>query len=103
MSRGFRRLLPTWAPLVILAALEIGASFLPLSPATRPLLLIPAIAVAAIVATLFMETGQGPGGLVRLVAVAGLLWLTMLLGLGSLDALTRTGYQLQSADRLGTR
>jgi hypothetical protein len=32
---------------------------------------------------------------VRLFAAAGLLWLTILLGLGSLDPLTRTDYPVQ--------
>jgi cytochrome c oxidase subunit IV len=47
--------------------------------------------------TLFMQIGRGPV-IVRLFAVAGLLWLSILLGLGSLDPLTRTDYHVQAGN-----
>jgi hypothetical protein len=43
-----------------------------------------------------MEIGRALT-IVRLFAVAGLLWLTILLGLGSLDPMTRTDYHMQDA------
>jgi len=52
--------------------------------------------MVAAVGTLFMQVGKGPT-VIRLFAVAGLLWLTILLGLGSLDPLTRTDYPVQAA------
>ena len=70
-------------------------SFLPLDRALRPLVLIPAVLMVGIVGTVFMEVRRGPE-IVRLFAVAGLLWLTILLGLGSLDPMTRTDYRLQN-------
>jgi cytochrome c oxidase subunit 4 len=85
------KLLLTWLALLALLALEIGASFLPLSPAARPLILIPALAMLGIVVTSFMQVGRGPV-IVRLFAAAGLLWLVILLALGSLDPLTRVMY-----------
>jgi hypothetical protein len=62
----------------------------------RPLVLIPAVLMVAVVGTIFMEVGRGPE-IVRLFAVAALLWLSMLLGLGSLDPMTRIDYQVQAA------
>ena len=59
----------------------------------RPLLLVPAALMLAAVATMFMQIGRGPA-LVRVFAAAALLWVSILLGLGSLDPLTRTDYPL---------
>ncbi|MBV8777303.1 MAG: hypothetical protein JO258_08915, partial [Alphaproteobacteria bacterium] len=50
------------------------------------------------VATMFMQIGRGPA-LVRVFAAAGLLWLTILLGLGSVDPLTRTDYPVATPVR----
>lgn len=96
MSARFRHLLMAWGLLIGLLAIEFGASFLPLGRSFRPLLLLPAVLMVAAVGTLFMQVGKGPT-VIRLFAVAGLLWLTILLGLGSLDPLTRTDYPVQAA------
>jgi cytochrome c oxidase subunit IV len=88
------KVLLTWVALLALLAVEIGVSFLPLSPDTRPLILIPALAMLALIVGLFMQVGRGPT-IVRLFAAAGLLWLMILLALGSLDPLTRTNYPVQ--------
>jgi hypothetical protein len=50
--------------------------------------------MVCVVGSVFMEARQGPV-IVRLFIVAGLLWLGILLGLGSLDPLTRRDYYLQ--------
>jgi cytochrome c oxidase subunit IV len=97
MTPRFRRLLLAWALLMVLLAIEFGASFLPLGRSARPLLLVPAVLVVGAVVTLFMQIGRGPM-IVRLFAVAGLLWLSILLGLGSLDPLTRTDYHVQAGN-----
>ena len=88
------KVLLTWVALLILLAIEIGISFLPLSPATRPLILSPALVMLAVIVGRFMQVGRGPA-VVRLFAAAGLLWLMILLALGSLDPLTRTNYPVQ--------
>ncbi len=88
-----RRLLLAWALLMVLLAIEFGASFLPLGRSIRPFVLIPAVLMVAAVATLFMQIGRG-AAIVRLFAAAGLLWLGILLGLGSLDPLTRVDYHV---------
>jgi cytochrome c oxidase subunit IV len=90
-----RKLLLTWLGLLALLALEVGASFLPLHASDRPLLLIPALAMVGIVAMVFMQVGRGPV-IVRLFAAAGVLWLVILLALGSLDPLTRIDYPVTS-------
>ena len=91
MRAHLRRLVWTWVVLLMLLAIQFGASVVPFDPSLRPLLLVPAALMLAAVATMFMQIGRGPA-LVRVFAAAGLLWLTILLGLGSLDPLTRTDY-----------
>lgn len=94
-AHPLRRLLLTWALLMALLAIEFGASFLPLGRSVRPFLLVPAALMVAVVGTLFMHIGRGVV-IVRLFAAAGLLWLAILLGLGSLDPLTRVDYHVQA-------
>jgi cytochrome c oxidase subunit 4 len=94
-----RKLLLTWLGLLVLLALEVGASFLPLRASDRPLLLIPALAMVGIVAMVFMQVGRGPL-IVRLFAAAGVLWLVILLALGSLDPLTRIDYPVSIASHV---
>ena len=96
MTPRFRRLWLTLVLLLVLLAIEFGASFLPLDRSARPLVLIPAVLMVGVVGTIFMEVGRGPE-IVRLFAVAALLWLSILLGLGSLDPMTRIEYQVQVA------
>lgn len=85
------RLVLLWLALMVLGALEFGLSLLPLSHQARPLIMLPAIAMVTVVAVGFMNVTQGPT-IVRTFAIAALLWLLILLGLGSLDALTRIDY-----------
>jgi cytochrome c oxidase subunit IV len=94
MKAHFRNLLMTWLLLLVLLAAELGTSFLPLPRSARPLILIPVALMVAAVGAIFMQVGRGPQ-VVRLFAAAGLLWLTILLGLGSLDPMTRTDNRVQ--------
>jgi cytochrome c oxidase subunit IV len=96
MTPRFRRLRLTLVLLLVLLAIEFGMSFLPLDRAARPLVLIPAVLMVGVVGTVFMEVGRGPE-IIRLFAIAALLWLSILLGLGSLDPLTRIEYLVQAA------
>jgi hypothetical protein len=96
MTPRFRRLWLTLVLLLVLLAIEFGVSFLPLDPSARPLVLIPAALMVGVVGTMFMEIGRGPE-IIRLFAVAALLWLSILLGMGSLDPMTRIEYQVQAA------
>ncbi len=92
-----KSLLLTWLLVLLLGAAEFAASFLPLARAWRPLVMIPAAMMILGVAIGFMEVRRGPV-LVRAFAVAALLWLTILLGLGSVDPLTRTDYRSSPTD-----
>ncbi|HZK91780.1 MAG TPA: hypothetical protein VFC56_16690 [Stellaceae bacterium] len=92
-----RPLLLAWVLLMALLAIEFGAAFTPLGRSARPFVLIPAVLMVAVVGTLFMRVGRGVT-IVRLFAAAGLLWLGILLGLGSLDPLTRTDYPVQTGN-----
>lgn len=98
MISRLRHLSLTLMLLLVLLAIQFGVTFLPLHRADRPLVLIPAMLMVGILATVFMEVGRGPV-IVRLFAVAGLLWLSILLGLGSLDLMTRTDYSVEGAER----
>jgi cytochrome c oxidase subunit 4 len=91
-----RKLLVPSFTLLVLLALEVGASFLPLGRSARPLILIPALAMLGVLVSCFMHIGRGPA-VVRLFAAAGLLWLMILLVLGSLDPLTRINYPVQGS------
>jgi hypothetical protein len=93
MRQRFRHLIAAFVSLVVLLAIEVGVTFLPLEPSARPLVLIPAVLMVLVVGLVFMEAGQGPR-IVRLFAVASLLWLSIQLGLGSLDPLTRVMYHV---------
>jgi cytochrome c oxidase subunit 4 len=94
MSSRFRHLWLALGLLLVLLAIEFGVSFLALGRSARPLVMIPAVFMVGTVGSIFMEVRRGPD-IVRLFAVAGLLWLMILLALGSLDALTRTDYPVQ--------
>lgn len=89
------RLLATFLLLLILLALEVWMSLLPPSPSIRVLILISALAMVALVAFGFMEIATAPPA-AHLFAVAGLLWLAILLGLGTVDPFTRTDYPVQA-------
>lgn len=85
------RLARAWGALVVLGAAELAASYLPLPRGLRPLLMIPAALMVLVVAVRFMEVRRGPA-IVRAFAVAAMFWLIVLLGLGSVDPLTRTDF-----------
>ena len=56
----------------------------------------PRRAMVGVVGTVFTEVGRGPE-IVCLFRIAALLWLSILLGMGSLDPLTRIEYLGQAA------
>jgi hypothetical protein len=85
------RLLLAWLLLLLLGGAEFAVSFLPLTRPLRALVMIPGVLMVVTVAVAFMEVRRGPV-LVRAFAVAAMLWLIILLGLGSADPLTRMEY-----------
>ena len=95
MTHGHRQLLLCWIGLILLAAIEFGCSWIQFNPSHRPVLLIPALTMVALVAIMFMRVRSGVE-IVRVFAVAGLFWLTIMLGLGMMDAMTRAMYPVAS-------
>ena len=91
MPPGFGRLFFGWIGLILLWGLEFGISFVKLPTGLRPLLLIVAAAMVALVALLFMHVSRGPV-VVRGFAVVAIFWMIILIGLGSMDPLTRAQY-----------
>jgi cytochrome c oxidase subunit IV len=96
MRQAIRRLVLVWVLLITLGAVELAASYLSLPRGWRPLVMLPGAAMVGVVAVGFMDVRRGPA-LVRAFAVAGILWLLVLLGLGSADPLTRTPYPVPNA------
>lgn len=88
-----RQLLFAWLGLLVLGAIEFACTFLPFGRSLRPLLMLPALCMVGIVALVFMNIRAGPP-VARVFAIAGLFWLTILLGLGMVDPLTRAVYQV---------
>jgi hypothetical protein len=93
MSAGHRHALFAWLALLLLAVAEIGGSFIHFDRSLRLLLLLPALAMVALVGLMFMRV-QHSIAPARGFALAGLLWLLLLLGLGTMDPLTRAVYHV---------
>lgn len=93
MDDRLRQLTLAYGALLLLLAFEIWISSQPFDRAFRPLILAPAALMCGVIALVFMELGRGRE-LARLFAVAALLWLAILLGLGGLDPLTRADHDL---------
>jgi caa(3)-type oxidase subunit IV len=91
MRRRHRLDLLIWLALLIVAALEFGISFVPIPAGVRPILMLPAALMAALVALGYMRLLTAPD-IARGFAIAGIFWLTILLGLAMTDPLTRTVY-----------
>lgn len=91
MPPGVLRLLFGWIALMLLWGLEFGLSFVHMSPSIRSVLLIVAAGMVLVVGLVFMHVGRGPT-IVRGFAVVAIFWIIVLLGLGSMDPLTREQY-----------
>jgi cytochrome c oxidase subunit IV len=93
MRQRHRLDLLIWGALLAAGLLEFGASWLPIPNVARPLLLLPAAAMAALVALGYMRLLSAPD-IARGFAIAGVFWLVVLLGLTMTDPLTRTIYAI---------
>jgi caa(3)-type oxidase subunit IV len=91
MSRSHLHNILVWLALVGLAVIEFCGSFASLPIGVRPVLALPAIMMAAVVALGFMRLASAPST-AKGFAIAGLFWLTVLLGLSMMDPMTRTLY-----------
>ena len=96
--KPYLRLMLAWLGLLVLWGTEFGCSYMKFDRSLRPVLVVPAIMMAAIVAFAFMRVRSGPS-IVRGFAIAGLVWLTILLGLGTADPLTRAIYPVKHSQQ----
>ena len=88
MRSEVRRLAFTFAALLVLLALTVGLSFVPLGNASPAAGFGIAAAKTALIVWFFMGF-RGEGWRVRLAVLAGAVWLALLLGLTTLDLGTR--------------
>ena len=77
-----------WGGLLVLLAVNIGLTFLPLGRAKTAVNLAVAVLQASLMFTVFMRLNRA-SALVKLTAAAGLVWLSFLFLIGSGDFLTR--------------
>jgi caa(3)-type oxidase subunit IV len=82
------RLLLAWVGLLALLGAQLGLAYLPLGAAHLPFALGVAVAMATIVAWVFMELAKAPH-LARIFAYGGLFWVMVLFALGGSDYATR--------------
>jgi cytochrome c oxidase subunit IV len=85
---GAVRLLLVWAALMALLALTVGAAFLPIGMAKPWVAYAIATAKVMLILWFFMEMRR-ESGLARLAAIAGFVWLAILIMLTATDYLTR--------------
>lgn len=78
----------TWLGLMLLLALTLGSSYIPLGPWNTAINTGVSCTKALLIALFFMDLAHA-GALVRIAAVAGLLWLALLFGLSGTDYATR--------------
>jgi cytochrome c oxidase subunit IV len=97
MSSAHRHALFCWVALVLLAAAELVGSFAHVGRSARDLLLIPALVMVFLVGLMFMRLRRAPH-LAHGFALAGLLWLLLLLGLGTMDPMTRAVYPVNGSE-----
>jgi caa(3)-type oxidase subunit IV len=83
-----RPLLFGWAGLLALLGVQVGLAFLPLGQAHLYFALGLSVAMATIIAWIFMELAKAPH-LARIFAYGGLCWVMVLFTLGGSDYVTR--------------
>jgi cytochrome c oxidase subunit 4 len=87
---SMRRYAATWIALLVLLAITCGTSYIPLGPFNFVINMAVALAKAALVVFMFMHVMRGVP-MIRLVALAGLLWLSLLVGISLVDFVVRGG------------
>lgn len=80
--------LKIWAALLVLLGMTFGYAFIPDAPLKLPVSLAIAAAKALLIATLFMQLKQA-AGLVRIAAMTGIAWASLLYLIAFADYLTR--------------
>ncbi|HUB11989.1 MAG TPA: hypothetical protein VMB34_08530 [Acetobacteraceae bacterium] len=85
MNEVDRHYLYGWLRLLALIAIEYAASTLPIPSNLRPVLMLPALTMIAVVGLVFTRVTAGPS-IARIFAIASLVWLLILLGLGMMGS-----------------
>lgn len=85
-----RQYVLAWVALLVLLALTAGSSFLPLGAFNLVANLAIALAKALCVVFVFMHVRRGTP-MIRVAAVGGLMWLTLLVALSFADLASRFG------------
>ena len=80
-----------WLILVGLLLEEVGVTFLHLARLGPAIVLGTAVVMVVVVGVAFMRLRRA-SSLAQAFAAAGVFWLLVLLGLGSMDPVTRTDY-----------
>lgn len=80
--------LKVWAALLVLLALTVGYAYIPGAALKLEVSLAIAAAKVLLIATLFMQLKQATG-LVRMAAIAGIVWVSFLYIIAFADYLTR--------------
>jgi cytochrome c oxidase subunit 4 len=88
MTSSALRLIGVWLAVIALLGLSLGTSYIPMGRFNSILCVGIAFIQAMLVWTFFMRL-RWSGVLIRLIAVIGLLWILLLLGLSLTDYLTR--------------
>lgn len=88
MTSGALRLIGVWVAVIALLGLSLGTSYIPMGRFNSIVSVTIAFVQALLVWTFFMKL-RWSGVLVRLIAVTGLIWFLLLLGLSLTDYLTR--------------
>jgi cytochrome c oxidase subunit IV len=89
--KAYRFNLLIWVALLLVAALEFSLSFLAIPHGVRPVLILPSVGMAVLVALGYMRLLAAPD-IAKGFAIGGIFWLTILLGLAMTDPLTRAVY-----------
>jgi cytochrome c oxidase subunit 4 len=82
------RLILTWILLLLLLALTLGSSYIPLSGLNGVVNLVIGAAKTVLVLMVFMHL-RGAAPILKVIAAAGFVWLLILLGLGLADFAVR--------------
>jgi len=85
-----RREVLTWLALMALLALTAGSAFVPMGMLNLVVNLAIALAKALLVVFMFMHVRRGTP-MIRVFALAGLMWLALLAGLSCTDFAVRFG------------
>jgi cytochrome c oxidase subunit 4 len=78
----------TWIGLMVLLALTAWSSYIPLGPWNTVINMAISVMKTLLIATFFMHL-RNAGGLLRIAALTGLIWLALLFGLSWTDIATR--------------